>query len=134
MTAADKVVLVVEDNKTNMRLFNDVLTSHGYTVLQAMDGAGAWQLAKEHRPDAIILDIQLPDMSGLDVVKKLKQDENLKPIPVIATTAFAMHGDKETCLQNGCDGYIPKPISVFDFLQTVDEFVDNRKSAVCAVE
>jgi len=74
MAAAENVVLVVEDNKTNMRLFNDLLTSHGYRVLTAMDGAGGWQLAKEHRPDAIVLDIQLPDMCGLDLANKLNPD------------------------------------------------------------
>ncbi len=117
-----KTVLVVEDNNVNMKLFHDVLEAHRYNVLQAKDGMEGWRMAREHRPDLILMDIQLPDISGLEVTKWLKDDESLKSIPVIAITAFAMDGDEEKYLEGGCDGYIDKPISISNFLQTVERF------------
>ena len=123
MSPLDKTVLVVEDNDLNMKLFHDVLEAGGYNVLQAKDGAEGWCMAREHRPDLILMDIQLPDVSGLDVTKRLKDDETLKSIPVIAITAFAMAGDEEKIREGGCDAYIVKPISIPNFLQTVERFV-----------
>ncbi len=120
MGSMDKTVLVVEDNDINMRLFHDVLEADGYTVLQAKDGTEGWRMAREHRPDLILMDIQLPGLSGLEVTKRLKADETLKSIPVIAITAFAMDGDEERILEGGCDAYIAKPISVPNLLQTVE--------------
>ncbi len=96
--------------------------SIGYNVLQAKDGMEGWRMAREQRPDLILMDIQLPDVSGLEVTKWLKDDETLKSIPVIAITAFAMAGDKVKILEGGCDAYIVKPISIPDFLQTIDRF------------
>ncbi len=122
MSPLDKTVLVVEDNDLNMRLFHDVLEADGYTVLQAKDGTEGWRMARKHRPDLILMDIQLPDISGLEVTKWLKDDETLKSIPVIAITAFAMEGDEEKILEDGCDAYIVKPISLSNFLQTVERF------------
>ncbi len=122
MSKPTKSVLVVEDNDVNMKLFHDVLEARGYNVLQAKNGMEGWRMAREQRPDLILMDIQLPDVSGLEVTKWLKDDETLKSIPVIAITAFAMAGDKEKFLEGGCDAYIPKPISVPDFLQTVERF------------
>jgi two-component system cell cycle response regulator DivK len=116
----DKTVLVVEDNDINMRLFHDVLEARGYNVLQATDGTEGWHIAREHRPDLILIDIQLPDVSGLDVIKWLKDDESLKSIPVIAITAFATDGHEEKIRGGGCDAYIVKPISIPSFLQTVE--------------
>ncbi len=124
MAPLDKTVLVVEDNDLNMRLFHDVLEMRGYNILQAKDGMEGWRIAREQRPDLIIMDIQLPDVSGLEVTKWLKDDETLKSIPVIAVTAFAMAGDKEKFLEGGCDAYIPKPISIPNFLQTVERFAN----------
>ncbi len=114
----DKTFLVVEDNDLNMKLFHDVLEVGGYNVLQATDGMEGWRMAREHRPDLILMDIQLPEVSGLEVTKWLKDDETLKSIPVIAITAFAMAGDKEKFLEGGCDAYIAKPASLADFRQT----------------
>ncbi len=122
MSKPTKSVLVVEDNDVNMKLFHDVLEARGYNVLQAKNGMEGWRMAREQRPDLILMDIQLPDVSGLEVTKWLKDDETLKSIPVIAITAFAMAGDKEKFLEGGCDAYIAKPISVPDFLQTVERF------------
>ncbi len=120
MSPLDKTVLVVEDNDLNMRLFHDVREMRGYNILQAKDGMEGWRIAREHRPDLIIMDIQLPEVSGLAVTKWLKDDETLKSIPVIAVTAFAMDGDEDKILEGGCDAYIVKPISISNFLQTVE--------------
>ena len=122
MSPSDKTVLVVEDNDLNMRLFRDILEARGYNVLQAKDGMEGWRMAREQRPDLILMDIQLPGVTGLEVTKWLKDDETLKFIPVIAITAFAMVGDEKKLLEGGCDAYICKPISIPDFLQTVERF------------
>ncbi len=120
MSPLDRTVLVVEDHDLNRKLFHDVLEAGGYNVLQAKDGMEGWRIAREHRPDLIVMDIQLPEVSGLEVAKWLKDDETLKSIPVIAITAFAMAGDEEKILEGGCDAYIVKPISISNFLQTVE--------------
>ncbi len=122
MSPLDKTVLVVEDNDLNMKLFHDLLEAHGYNVLQATDGMEGGRMAREHRPDLILMDIRLPEVSGLEVTKWLKDDETLKSIPVIAITAFAMAGDEEKIREGGCDAYIVKPISISSFLQTVERF------------
>ena len=114
-----KTILIVEDNELNMKLFNDLLEAHGYATLKTRDGIDALKMAREHHPDLIIMDIQLPEVSGLDVTKWLKEDEKLRDIPVIAVTAFAMKGDEEKIREGGCQDYIAKPISVTKFLETV---------------
>lgn len=116
-------VLIVEDNDLNMKLFNDLLVAHGYDTLQTNDGVEALALARRHHPDLILMDIQLPEVSGLDVIKWMKQDERLRMIPIIAVTAFAMKGDKEKIRDGGCEDYIAKPISVAGFLRTVERFL-----------
>jgi len=118
-----KTVLVVEDNELNMKLFHDLLEAHGYNILQTKDGMDALRIAREHKPDLILMDIQLPEVSGLEVTKWLKEDEDLKSIPVIAVTAFAMKGDEEKIRDGGCEAYIAKPISVTNFLETVRKFL-----------
>ncbi len=117
-----KTVLVVEDNELNMKLFHDLLEAHGYNILQTKDGMDALRIARESRPDLILMDIQLPEVSGLEVTKWIKEDENLKSIPVIAVTAFAMKGDEEKIRDGGCEAYIAKPISVTQFIDTVKNF------------
>ena len=114
-----KKILIVEDNELNMKLFHDLLEVHGYTTLQTKDGREALQLAREHRPDLILMDIQLPEVSGLEVTKWIKADDDLKSIPAIAVTAFAMKGDEEKIRSGGCEAYIAKPISVNSFLETI---------------
>lgn len=118
-----KKVLIVEDNDLNMKLFNDLLEAHGYDTLQTRDGVEALKLARQHRPDLILMDIQLPEISGLEVTKWLKEDDDLRAIPVIAVTAFAMKGDEEKIRGGGCEAYIAKPISVASFLRTVERFL-----------
>jgi len=120
-----KTVMIVEDNELNMKLFNDLLRANGYITLPMRNGYEALDALKEHRPDLIIMDIQLPEISGLEVTKRIKQDEDatLRAIPIIAVTAFAMKGDEERIRQGGCEGYLSKPISVSSFIQTVRSFV-----------
>ena len=124
MNGSAKTVLVVEDNELNMKLFHDLLEAHGYNILQTKDGMEALQLARQHHPALILMDIQLPEVSGLEVTKWLKEDDSLKSIPVVAVTAFAMKGDEEKIREGGCEAYIAKPISVTSFLQTVERFVN----------
>jgi two-component system cell cycle response regulator DivK len=118
-----KKVLIVEDNELNMKLFNDLLEAHGYFTLQTKDGMEALQIARQHHPDLILMDIQLPEVSGLEVIKWLKEDDGLSAIPVIAVTAFAMKGDEEKIRNGGCEAYIAKPISVANFMRTVERFL-----------
>ena len=119
-----KTILIVEDNDLNMKLLNDLLQAHGYSTLQTMDGRDVIKIAREHNPDLILMDIQLPEISGLEVTKMLKADDDLKSIPVIAVTAFAMKGDEEKIREGGCEGYIAKPISVPNFLDTISKFLN----------
>ena len=114
-----KTVLIVEDNELNMKLFQDLLEAHGYKTLQTKDGKQALQLARDHHPDLIIMDIQLPEVSGLEVTSWIKNDDTIKHIPIIAVTAFAMKGDEEKMREGGCEAYIAKPISVTKFIETV---------------
>ena len=120
---APKTVLIVEDNELNMKLFHDLLDAHGYRTLQTRNGMDALRVAREQRPDLILMDIQLPEVSGLEVTKWLKDDETLRDIPVIAVTAFAMKGDEERIRQGGCEAYISKPISIAMFLDTVRRYL-----------
>jgi two-component system cell cycle response regulator DivK len=118
-----KTVLIVEDNELNMKLFHDLLDAHGYRTLQTRNGMDALRIARERRPDLILMDIQLPEVSGLEVTRWLKDDEELRDIPVIAVTAFAMKGDEERIRQGGCEAYISKPISIGTFLETVRRYL-----------
>ncbi|RKR03083.1 response regulator receiver protein [Maricaulis maris] len=119
-----KKVLIVEDNELNMKLFNDLLEAHGYETLQTKDGFKALEMAREHTPDLILMDIQLPEVSGLEVTKWLKDDDSLAAIPVVAVTAFAMKGDEERIREGGCEAYLSKPITVATFIETVRQFLD----------
>ena len=114
-----KTVLIVEDNELNMKLFHDLLDAQGYATLQTREGLQALSLAREHHPDLILMDIQLPEISGLEVTKWLKEDDDLSSIPVVAVTAFAMKGDEERIREGGCEAYLSKPISVSLFLDTI---------------
>lgn len=121
-----KTVLIVEDNELNMKLFHDLLDAHGYQTLQTKDDMEALAMVRKHRPDLILMDIQLPEVSGLEVIKWIKEDDNLRSIPVVAVTAFAMKGDEEKMREGGCDAYIAKPISVGKFIETVKQFLDPK--------
>ena len=123
-TALPKTVLIVEDNELNMKLFRDLLQIHGYATIEARTGPEALERLTDHRPDLILMDIQLPEVSGLEVTQKIKADPELADIPVIAVTAFAMKGDEERIRQGGCEDYIAKPISVVSFLEKVKRYLD----------
>jgi two-component system, cell cycle response regulator DivK len=119
-----KKVLIVEDNELNMKLFHDLLEAHGYDTLGTKDGLKALDLAREHRPDLILMDIQLPEVSGLEVTKWIKDDDELSSIPIVAVTAFAMRGDEERIREGGCEAYLSKPITVTTFIETVQRFLE----------
>jgi two-component system, cell cycle response regulator DivK len=119
----NKKVLIVEDNELNMKLFNDLLEANGIDTIKTMNGLDAIELTRAHRPDLILMDIQLPEVSGLDVIKWIKSDDALKHIPIIAVTAFAMKGDEERIRDGGAEAYISKPISVAKFLETVKNYL-----------
>ena len=118
-----KRILVVEDQEDNRRILRDLLTSVGFQLVEAEDGEQGIAAAAEHRPDLILMDIQLPEVSGLEVTRWLKEDDELRGIPVIAVTAFAMKGDEEKIRNGGCEAYIAKPISVGNFLDTIGRFL-----------
>lgn len=118
-----KTVLIVEDNELNMKLFNDLLKASGYKTVKTRDGRAVLDLARTHQPDLIIMDIQLPEISGLTVTQNLKADADLMAIPVVAVTAFAMRGDEQKMREGGCEAYLSKPISVRVFLDTVRRFI-----------
>lgn len=119
-----KKVLIVEDNDLNLKLFRDLLEAHGYQTYETKDGMEALSLARNVRPDLILMDIQLPEISGLDITKRLKADDDVRHIPVVAVTAFAMKDDEEMILAAGCEAYMSKPISIPTFLETVRRFLD----------
>ena len=123
-----KTVMIVEDNELNMKLFNDLLRANGYGTLPMRNGYEALDALKDERPDLIIMDIQLPEISGLEVTKWLKEDEDLRPIPVVAVTAFAMKGDEERIREGGCEAYLSKPISIAKFLATVRTYLEAEPS------
>ena len=118
-----KRILIVEDNEIDVRLLKDILEMRGYDTLQTDDGLEAIDLALANRPDLILMDIQLPDISGLEVTRRLRGDERSRQIPIVAVTAFAMGWHEREALDSGCDAYISKPISIFGFLRTVESFL-----------
>ncbi len=127
-----KKILIVEDNELNMKLFNDLLQAQGYTTLRTDNGMAALETARREKPDLILMDIQLPEVSGLEVTKWLKEDDYLRDIPVIAVTAFAMKGDAERILDGGCEAYISKPISVPIFIETVRNHLSAKATSDAA--
>jgi len=121
-----KTVLVVEDNELNLTLLNDILEYHGYTVFTTRLGEPALELARQHSPNLILMDVQLPDISGMEAARRLKGDEQTRTIPIIAVTAFAMSGDEAKILASGCDAYVSKPFNVLEFLKIVERWTTSR--------
>jgi two-component system cell cycle response regulator DivK len=118
-----KTVLIVEDNELNMKLFRDLLEAHGYLTIGTSNGYEALEIVRKQRPDLVLMDIQLPQVSGLDVTRWIKDDPALRMIPIVAVTAFAMKGDEERIREGGCEAYLSKPISVGKFIETVRRFI-----------
>lgn len=130
MTASlPKLVLIVEDNDLNMKLFRDLVEAQGYRTAHTRDGMEVLSLARKDKPDLIIMDIQLPEVSGLEITALLKKDPDLKSIPIVAITAFAMKGDEEKIRAGGCEDYLSKPISVGEFIETIKRFLEPQSSA-----
>ncbi|MDX2439596.1 MAG: response regulator [Desulfobacterales bacterium] len=120
---ANETVLVIEDNEMNMKLARSLLHIGKYNVLEAFDAENGIQLAREHHPDLILMDIQLPGMNGLTATRKIKNDPTVKDITVVALTSYAMQGDEEKAKNAGCAGYIAKPIDTRSFLETLGQFL-----------
>ena len=118
-----KTILIVEDDAKNMTLFRDLLQVSGYSTIEASDGKQGIELAKAKKPDLILMDIQMPEMDGLEATRILKADATTSNIPVIALTAYAMKGDEERMLEAGCDGYLAKPIDIKEFLKEVSKYL-----------
>jgi len=123
-SASGGLILIVEDNELNLKLLKDILDFQGYSTVVTGFGAAAFDLARQHHPDLILLDIQLPDISGTEVARRLKADEQTRAIPIVAVTAFAMPGDRTTALDSGCDDYLSKPLNIREFLALVERFTD----------
>jgi two-component system cell cycle response regulator DivK len=125
-----KRILIVEDNDLNLKLFRDLLGANGYETIETKEGYEAINLARNLRPDLILMDIQLPEISGLEVTKRIKADVDIRHIPIIAVTAFAMKDDEEKILRAGCEEYISKPISIAEFLAAVKRFLNVEVTGV----
>ena len=119
-------ILVVEENEKNMKLFRDVLSATGYRTLEATTGGQAVEVATEHTPDLVLMDIQMPDFDGVEALRRLRADERTSAIPVLAVTAQAMQGDRERFLAEGFDGYLSKPVNVRELIGTVRQHFDGR--------
>ena len=124
-------ILVIEDNELNMKLMRGVFRLGGYQIIEAYDAESGIHLAREHQPFLILMDIQLPGMDGLKATQIIKTDPELRDIPVVALTGFAMQCDEEKALNAGCDGYITKPIDVEEVIEIIESFrsggIPNKK-------
>jgi len=123
MSSGPKRILIVEDNKTDARLLKDILEAHGYETLQSNDGLEAIDLAVAYLPDLILMDIRLPEISGLEVTRRLREDSRSRHIPIVAVTALAIDWVEREALDSGCDAYITKPITILGLLRTVESFL-----------
>ena len=119
-----KTILIVEDNELNMKLFRDLLRAHDFETLETRDGMEALEIARAKKPDLILMDIQLPGVSGLEITRQIKADDTIKSIPVVAVTAFAMKGDEDRIREGGCEAYIAKPIRIKELISTIRRFID----------
>ena len=123
-----KRILIVEDNTLNLKLLNDLLEFRGYDIVATSQGTAALELAREHAPDVILLDIQLPDIPGTEVAHRLKADPQTRTIPIIAVTAFAMSGDEAKILASGCDAYIAKPFNIQSLFNMIERYIIDNSS------
>lgn len=128
MTASQEKILVVEDNQMNLMLVTDLLEAAGYLVIPALGGKEALRVARQEHPELILMDIQLPEMDGLEVTRLLKQDESTRDIKIVALTAHAMRGDEDKARQAGCSGYIAKPINTRKFVHVVRDYLSGTRT------
>jgi CheY-like chemotaxis protein len=124
-----RTVLVIEDNELNIKLVRTLLQMQEYCVLEAADAETGIQLVEDHKPDLILMDIQLPGLDGLSATRLIKRDSSLKHIPILALTSYAMQRDEEKALAAGCAGHIAKPIDTRRFLETVSHFIDQNRDS-----
>lgn len=122
-------ILIVEDNELNLKLFCDLLRAHGFEVEPVRDGREALERAREFEPELVIMDIQMPHISGLELIEQMKQEEALAPVPVLAVTAYAAKGDEERIRDAGAEGYVSKPISVMKFVEAVRALLPTPEDA-----
>lgn len=127
---AAKKILIVEDNDLNLKLFRDLLSAHGYHIAETKEGLEALEIARKFKPDLVLMDIQLPEISGLEITRRMKADPETAHIPIVAVTAFAMKDDEEKILRAGCQAYMSKPISIGPFLHTVRKFLGEEVGAL----
>ena len=120
-------ILIVEDNPQNMKLLEMVLRAKNYTLLKATDGEEALNIAMREQPDLIVMDIQLPKMSGLEVTRKLRETPAFSHTPIIGITAYAMKGDRERVIESGCDAYLSKPINTRELPKVIAEMLPQRQ-------
>jgi two-component system, cell cycle response regulator DivK len=123
-----KKVLVVEDNELNLRLFCDLLRAHDYDAAAVRDGREAMAIAREFRPDLIVMDIQMPHVTGLELTEAIRADEELAGIPIMAVTAYAGKGDEDRIRAAGANAYVSKPIALLRFIETVEGLVSVQVS------
>jgi two-component system, cell cycle response regulator DivK len=121
----NKKVLIVEDNELNLKLFRDLLEAHDLSVMETRNGAEAMVLAERYQPNIIIMDIQLPEISGVDLIREMKANPKIKDIPIIAVTAFAMKEDEDRIMASGCQAYVSKPIAIDTFVGTIQKYIGN---------
>ncbi len=126
-------ILYIEDNPQNMRLVRKILGAAGYHVIEAVDGESGFRALLESQPNIVLMDVNLPDIDGLELTQRIKSNSELASIPIIALTANAMHGDRERCLDAGCNGYIPKPVTKLNLLSTIASFLPVDQNSGSAV-
>lgn len=126
--STQKKIFIVEDNELNLKLFRDILEAHEYIVVDTKDGTLAVGIAETEMPDLIVMDIQLPNISGTDIIRAIKQHDKLKHIPIIAVTAFAMREDREKIMAEGCESYLAKPISIKPFIETIQYHIAEKNT------
>ena len=129
MAKTDKKVLCVEDNPVNMLLVSRIVEAEGHELIKAADAVTAEKILSEMIPDIILLDINLPGKSGLELAKEFKTDDRLAPVPLIATTAQVLVGDRERCLEAGCDDYLPKPLDIRKLREVLRTYLNSGVAA-----
>ncbi|MFC1650739.1 response regulator [Candidatus Latescibacterota bacterium] len=119
-------VLIIEDNPINRKVFKDILSVNGYISIEAVDGEEGYKMAKEHKPDLIVMDVQLPGANGYEVTRRLKSEDDTKDIPIIIVTSFAMAGEENEAMAAGCNDYLTKPINIHQFIETIKKYLPDQ--------
>ena len=126
MIMPNYTVLIIEDNPKNRKVFKDILSVHGYKSIEAVDGEEGYKMAKEHKPDLIVMDVQLPGANGYEITRRLKSEDDTKDIPIIIVTSFAMAGEENEARVAGCNDYLSKPINIHQFIETIKKYLPDQ--------